>query len=144
MKACVNGARGPGEHLRLPVTTSAIALDVASVVAAGADEVHLHVKDAQGADTLGAAELARVLAAVRAAAPDVPIGVTTGAWAVPDPVQRVAAIRSWTTIPDFVSVNWHESGADAVAAVAPRSRGGRRGRSVARGRRPGLAVLATP
>ena len=73
------------------------------MVAAGADAVHLHVKDAQGADTLGAAELARVLAAVRAAAPDVPIGVTTGAWAVPDPVQRVAAIRSWTTMPDFAS-----------------------------------------
>ena len=117
LKACVNGARRPGEHPRLPVTTSAIALDVAAVVAAGADAVHLHVKDAQGSDTLGGAELARVLAAIRAAAPDVPIGVTTGAWAVPDPVQRVAAIRSWTTMPDFASVNWHESGSDAVAAA---------------------------
>jgi uncharacterized protein (DUF849 family) len=29
----------------------------------------------------------------------------------------VAAIRSWTTLPDFASVNWHERGADDVAAA---------------------------
>ena len=117
LKACVNGARRPAEHPALPVTPAALAQDVARVVAAGVGAVHLHAKDNQGADTLGGAELAAVLAAVRAAAPALPIGATTGAWAVPDPCERVAAIRLWTALPDFASVNWHETGADDVATA---------------------------
>ncbi|WP_432483440.1 3-keto-5-aminohexanoate cleavage protein [Kineococcus esterisolvens] len=120
LKACVNGARGPGEHPALPVTPGELARDVAEVAAAGADAVHLHVKDAAGADTLDAAALAEVLAAVREAAPAVPVGVTTGAWALPDPVRRLAAIRSWersALLPDFASVNWHEDGADEIAGA---------------------------
>ena len=46
-----------------------------------------------------------------------PVGVTTGAWALPDPAQRVAAVRTWSALPDFASVNWHEAGADDVAAA---------------------------
>jgi len=115
LKACVNGPRLPAEHAALPVTPAALAADVAAVVAAGAGAVHLHVKDGEGVDTLGHDELAAVLAAVGAAAPGVPIGVTTGAWTIPDPAGRVAAIRSWSTQPDFASVNWHETGADSVA-----------------------------
>jgi uncharacterized protein (DUF849 family) len=45
----------------------------------------------------------------------VPVGVTTGAWAEPDPRERAAAVRGWPLVPDFASVNWHESGADEVA-----------------------------
>jgi uncharacterized protein (DUF849 family) len=79
--------------------------------------VHLHVKGADGADTLGAAALAAVMTAVRAAAPDLPVGVTTGAWAEPDPGARVALVEAWTVLPDFASVNWHEDGAERVAAA---------------------------
>ncbi len=120
LQACVNGPRRPGEHPALPVAPEELARDVAAVAAAGADAVHLHVKDAAGADTLGAAAMAEVLAAVRAAAPAVPVGVTTGAWAVPDPARRTAAVRSWrgsVLLPDFASVNWHEDGADDVAGT---------------------------
>lgn len=85
--------------------------------AAGADGVHLHVKDAEGVDTLDRHALAAVLAAVRGAAPDVPVGVTTGAWSVPDPARRLAAVRGWTVLPDFASVSWHEPGAEQVAAT---------------------------
>jgi uncharacterized protein (DUF849 family) len=31
--------------------------------------------------------------------------------------ERMAAVRSWTVLPDFASVNWHEVGSEAVAAV---------------------------
>lgn len=117
LKACLNGARLPAEHAALPVTPAALATDTARVAGAGAGAVHLHVKDSAGADTLGARELASVLGAVRGQAPGVPIGVTTGAWAAPDPAERVAAIRSWSALPDFASVNWHEAGADDVAAT---------------------------
>lgn len=44
------------------------------------------------------------------------MGVTTGAWAMPDPAARVRAIRAWQVLPDFASVNWHEDGAEEVAA----------------------------
>lgn len=36
---------------------------------------------------------------------------------MPDPAERVAAIRRWMVLPEFASVNWHEPGADAVAAA---------------------------
>ncbi|WP_432537001.1 3-keto-5-aminohexanoate cleavage protein [Kineococcus arenarius] len=120
LKACVNGARRPGEHPALPLTPGELARDVAAVATAGAEAVHLHVKDAAGVDTLDAAALAEVLAAVREAAPAVPVGVTTGAWALPDPARRLAAIRSWegsALLPDFASVNWHEEGADEIAGA---------------------------
>ena len=115
LKACLNGPRTPRDHERLPARADEIAADVVRVVAAGADAVHLHVKDDDGVDTLHGEPLAAVLRAVRASAPGVPVGVTTGAWAEPDPHARIARIGSWTALPDFASVNWHEDGAEQVA-----------------------------
>jgi uncharacterized protein (DUF849 family) len=117
LEACLNGARRPAEHPALPVTAAQLARDAASVLAAGAGAVHLHVKDDEGADTLRAPELTAVLAAVRAAAAGLAVGVTTGAWAEPDPAARMALIAAWTALPDFASVNWHEPGAEQVAGA---------------------------
>jgi uncharacterized protein (DUF849 family) len=106
--------------LALPVTAAQLAADARAAAAAGADAVHLHVKDDHGADTLDAAALAAALTAVRSAAPGLPVGVSTGAWAVPEPDRRVAAIRAWVALPappDFASVNWHEPGAERVATA---------------------------
>jgi uncharacterized protein (DUF849 family) len=47
----------------------------------------------------------------------VPVGVTTGAWAEPEPAARVERVRGWTVLPDHASVNWHEPGAEEVAAA---------------------------
>lgn len=117
LKACVNGARRRGEHPALPVTAAELARDVASVAAAGVDAVHLHVKDDSGADTPAANAMDEVLTAVRAVALGMPIGTTTGAWAASSQESRVAAVCSWRVLPDFASVNWHEDGADDVAAA---------------------------
>jgi uncharacterized protein (DUF849 family) len=117
LQACVNGARRPVEHLALPVTPAALAAEVRAVTAAGADGVHLHVKDSEGVDTLDGGALTAVLSAVRLAAPGVAVGVTTGAWAVADPAERIEAVRGWTSLPDFASVNWHEPGAEQVATT---------------------------
>ncbi|CAN5781973.1 3-keto-5-aminohexanoate cleavage protein [soil metagenome] len=117
VKACLNGARHPSEHPLLPVTPAELAADVGAVTAVGAGAVHLHVKDVEGADTFDGLALADVLRAVRSASPNIPLGVTTGAWVLPDPAERVAAIRRWMVLPEFASVNWHEPGADAVAAA---------------------------
>ncbi|MDQ0710243.1 uncharacterized protein (DUF849 family) [Arthrobacter woluwensis] len=115
LKACINGARRPTEHPELPVSAGQMAADALAVLSAGADGIHLHVKDEHGVDTLAAQPLALVLDAVSDKAPGLPLGVTTGAWTLPDPAARIAAIRSWDKWPDFASVNWHEDGADEVA-----------------------------
>jgi uncharacterized protein (DUF849 family) len=117
LKACLNGARRPSEHRALPMTAAQIAIDAGAVVAAGADALHVHPKDGNGADTLDAASVAAVVTAVRGVVPGVPVGVTTGAWSEPDPGRRVAAVAGWTVRPDFASVNWHEPGAPLVAEV---------------------------
>jgi uncharacterized protein (DUF849 family) len=59
--------------------------------------------------------VAAAVSAVRAAVPGVPIGTTTGAWAVAGPEQRLGLVRSWEILPDFASVNWHESGSAELA-----------------------------
>lgn len=118
LQACLDGARRPAEHPALPVTPAALAADAAATVGAGAGCLHVHVKDDDGADTLAPAPLATALAAVRAAVPGVPVGVTTGAWAEPDPAARVAVVAAWRHLaerPDLASVNWHEDGAEDVA-----------------------------
>lgn len=51
-------------------------------------------------DTLDADDVARFVLVVRQACPGVPVGVTTGAWASPDPAARVRSVRSWTALPD--------------------------------------------
>jgi uncharacterized protein (DUF849 family) len=115
LKACLNGPRLPGEHPALPIAPHELARDTARVAAAGAGAVHLHVKDASGADTLDGDYVAAVVSAIRAAAPALPVGLTTGAWAVADPAQRAELVRAWRVFPDFASVNWHEAGAVALA-----------------------------
>ncbi|MFD6419371.1 3-keto-5-aminohexanoate cleavage protein [Streptomyces sp. NPDC060194] len=117
LQACPNGARTRAACAHLPVTPAELADAAAGAVAAGARDVHLHPKDADGRDTLDAEAVAAAVTAVRAAVPGIPVGVTTGAWATPDPHARAAQVASWTVLPDHASVNWHEEGAEAVAAA---------------------------
>ena len=117
LKACLNGARLPAEHPALPATLKALARDIGLVAAAGVGAVHFHPKDPAGVDTLEADALAAALVATRSARPAVPIGITTGAWAVADPEERATLVRSWPVLPDFASVNWHEPGAEALTAA---------------------------
>ncbi|WP_404373256.1 3-keto-5-aminohexanoate cleavage protein [Kytococcus sedentarius] len=116
-KACLNGARDVEEHPRLSADACVIAAEARAAVAAGAGALHVHAKDAAGRDSLAVDDVARVLDAVRAVCPEVPVGVTTGAWALPGVSTRVAAVAAWAVRPDFASVNWHEEGADAVAGA---------------------------
>jgi uncharacterized protein (DUF849 family) len=117
LQVCVNGARDTARRPWLSADETEAAADAARALAAGGQEVHLHPKDAAGRDSLAAHDVARWVRAMRSACPDVPIGVTTGAWAAPDPSRRLQAIAEWTELPDHASVNWHEDGADEVAAL---------------------------
>lgn len=117
LQACLNGARTPRDHPGVPVTPEALARDAAACRRAGADSLHLHPRDAAGRETLAAADVAAALAAVRAAVPGMPVGISTGAWIPPGGTARLAPMRGWTALPDFVSVNVHEPEAEAIVAL---------------------------
>ncbi|GAA5010505.1 3-keto-5-aminohexanoate cleavage protein [Streptomyces siamensis] len=116
VQVCLNGARGSADGAVVPMSPEAMARSAAEAVAAGASDIHVHPKSPCGQDTLSPKALAATLEAIRARV-DVPVGVTTGAWAEPDPAARVERVRSWTVLPDHASVNWHEPGAEDVAAA---------------------------
>lgn len=115
LQACLNGARPPGAHPALPLDARALALDARAAADAGASSVHLHPRDATGAETLEAATVDGTATAVRDAS-GLPVGVSTGEWIVPDVASRVLAIERWSAA-DFASVNLAEDGAAAVMAA---------------------------
>lgn len=115
LQVCLNGARSPREHHHLPVRPEDLARAAATSIEAGADDLHLHPKTTDGTDSLEPHIVATTLRAVRAAAPGTPVGITTGAWTSPGPHARITAVRTWTVLPDHVSVNWHETGAEDIA-----------------------------
>ncbi|WP_396885570.1 3-keto-5-aminohexanoate cleavage protein [Mycobacterium sp. SMC-8] len=117
LKACINGARTPDQHPNLPVTPAELAAEAVAAHRAGARAVHMHPKDAEGADSLLAGEVDAAVAAVRDALPGLPLGVTTGFWALPDPGQRLRAVQGWSVLPDFASLNWHEPGSPELAEL---------------------------
>ncbi|MFI1158028.1 3-keto-5-aminohexanoate cleavage protein [Streptomyces sioyaensis] len=116
LQVCLNGPRTAADSGAVPMSPAALATAARQAVAAGAEDVHVHPKTPCGQDSLAPKVVAAALEAIRAVV-DVPVGVTTGAWAEPDPERRPARIRSWTVLPDHASVNWHEPGAEALAAA---------------------------
>ena len=114
LQACLNGAREPGEHPDLPLDADALAAQSLLVWAAGAHAVHVHPRDAEGRESLAPGACAEAVAAIRAAAPQLEVSVTTGAWIEPDLARRVALAEAWTIVPDVASVNFSEEGAERV------------------------------
>ncbi|MFG1843377.1 3-keto-5-aminohexanoate cleavage protein [Micromonospora sp. NPDC049175] len=117
VKACLNGGRGRDVHPAVPITPAELAADAARCAALGVAAVHVHPREASGAESLRPEVIADALTAIRATQPGLPVGVSTGAWIAPAPADRVAAVRAWSVLPDFASVNAHEAGAEAVAAA---------------------------
>ncbi|RYZ42299.1 MAG: hypothetical protein EOO71_08420 [Myxococcaceae bacterium] len=120
LKACLNGARAATAHPRLPVTPEALGREAAACHAAGAGAFHVHPRDARGSESLDAADIGAAVVALRRACPGVPVGVSTGAWILPDAEARRARIATWATLssearPDFASVNLSEPGWASIA-----------------------------
>src|SRR5215213_530877 len=115
LKACLNGARTPDQHPNLPVSPEQLAGAAVAAHRAGAKAVHVHPKTVDGVDSLQPQVVAAAVDAVRHAMPGLPLGVTTGFWAMSDPDERLRTVAGWTVLPDFASVNWHEPGAEPLA-----------------------------
>jgi len=112
VQACINGVRRRDFHPKLPLDVQAMASDAAACVAAGAGELHIHPRGADGRESLAAVD-ATVLA-VRRACPGTLVGVSTGAWIENDAGRTRAAIAGWRELPDYASVNLSEADAPAV------------------------------
>src|SRR6201988_772269 len=117
VKACINGARTPDAHPNLPVSPDQLAAEAVAAHQAGAKAVHMHPKSDDGVDSLLAQHVDAAVSAVRQAAPGLPLGVTTGFWALPDADARLRAVDGWTVVPDFASLNWHEPGSEDLARL---------------------------
>lgn len=101
----------------MPLTSWELANAAAEAVAAGAGAVHVHVRDPGGAESIAPADVSRAVTALRSAISDIPIGVSTGAWIVPDTDLRYHLVAEWGERPDYASVNFHEQGAEALAEL---------------------------
>lgn len=116
--ACLNGGRSRAEHPAVPQSPAELAADAIAVERAGAFAVHVHPRDRRGAQTMDARECDAAVAAIRAAVPRMPIGLSTSDAIQPDPFARAAAVRSWRQRPDFVSVNLSELGWAGIVRTA--------------------------
>jgi len=114
IQAALNGTRTRAEHPAIPITPAQKATEAYASVAAGAGGIHVHVHDEDGNESLAEADVANTIDAIRTTCPGTPIGIGTGAWIIPDLRHRLSVIRSWSTLPDFASVNLHEAGAAEV------------------------------
>jgi len=112
IQAAINGARSAEFHAALPLTVDAMVHDVQACLASGASEIHLHPRNAAGAEDLAA--VSQTIRAIRLASGDAPLGVSTGAWIEKDAAETRRKIAAWTDLPDYASVNLSEDDAYAV------------------------------
>ena len=118
MKACLNGNRGRTEHPTVPLTPAELAADAVAVRDAGAFAVHVHPRDGSGEQTLSVRACDPAVAAIRRAAPGLPVGLSTAEGIHRDPFARAAAARAWREPPDFISVNLSELGWQGIMRAA--------------------------
>ncbi|MBX4867957.1 3-keto-5-aminohexanoate cleavage protein [Rhizobium bangladeshense] len=112
VQACINGARRSDFHPLIPLTIDAMIREATASVAAGAAEIHVHPRGADGKESLAAVD--DTVAAIRRVCPGTLIGVSTGAWIEGDPKRTRHAIGQWRVLPDYASVNLSEADAPVV------------------------------
>lgn len=107
LQAALNGDR---IHPAAPRHSVAIAKAARMAVDAGVQSVHVHAFDEDGHATLDADVCAKVLQAIRALCPGIPVSLTTSATIVSDPSARLSIIEAWHELPDLVTANQGEAG----------------------------------
>jgi len=138
IKAAINGGRTKVEHSAVPLSPDEQATAVVECLKAGAGAIHLHARSTTGVggldaedeshdlakESLYAEDVARTLLAVRSGAAKAKIdtaqsriGISTGAWILPDAAARLQAVAAWKVLPDFASVNFSEEGAVELARL---------------------------
>ena len=113
-----NGARkGHDDHPNLPITIDAIAADALACHEAGAQAIHMHVRDDAGRHSLDANRYIAATAAVREkVGPDLIVQITTEAVGMFRPDEQIAVVRA--VKPEAVSIAVKELIPDASAEAA--------------------------
>jgi uncharacterized protein (DUF849 family) len=114
VQACLNGAHPSGYHPRLPVSIKALVDDGQQVVAAGASELHIHVRDRNGLESLHPDNLDATMRDLKSNLPGTLIGISTGAWIEKDDDRVLTYVDRWRVLPDYASVNLSENNAPAL------------------------------
>ncbi len=95
LMVALNGARRQRrDHPRLPVTAAQLAEAAAACQKVGAQAVHLHVRDEQGAHSLDAGRYREAMAAVAEAAPGMAIQITTESAGIYDVADQLACLEA--------------------------------------------------
>lgn len=114
VQACLNGGHPPSYHPALPCSIQTLVEDGRKVVTVGASELHLHVRDDRGLESLAPSSVDATMRALKTALPGTLIGISTGAWIEKDDDRLLAYIGRWSVLPDYASVNLSEKNAPAV------------------------------
>jgi hypothetical protein len=111
----LNGARTREEHPAVPQSTAELAVDATAVRDAGAFAVHLHPRDAHGAQTVDSAVCDAAVAAIRVAVPGLPVGLYLGG----DRSRPVRARRRGEVMETTIGEHWGMVAASSVL-LSPR------------------------
>ena len=114
VQACLNGDHPASYHPNLPVTIEALVDDGRQVINAGASELHIHIRDHKGLESLHPDRVDATIRALRTQLPGTFIGISTGAWIEKDDDRLLACIDTWKALPDYASVNLSEKVAPAL------------------------------
>lgn len=110
MVAPTGARKTKADHPELPITLPEILRTAEACFRAGADGLHLHIRDAQGAHVLDAGQYREALEALHAAVPDMAVQITTEAVGRYSPAEQRRIVTQLR--PDLVSVSLAEMTAD--------------------------------
>ncbi|KAJ02617.1 3-keto-5-aminohexanoate cleavage protein [Sulfitobacter mediterraneus] len=110
MVAPTGARKTKADHPKLPITLPEILHTAEACFRAGADGLHLHIRDAQGAHVLDAGQYREALEALHAAVPDMAVQITTEAVGRYSPSEQRRIVRE--VRPDLVSVSLAEMTTD--------------------------------
>jgi len=111
-----NGARKQkSDHPAVPISISEIAQTALDCFQAGADSLHLHVRDANGAHSLDPVAYKEAISAVTELAPDMAIQITTESAGFFDTATQFHCLKS--TVPNAASIAIREIAHDTSQAA---------------------------
>ena len=106
MIAPTGARRTKADHPALPMTINEIVSETSACVQAGANGLHLHVRDTQGVHSLDAILYREALQALEKACPGLPVQITTEAMGRYTPQDQRDLV--WALRPGWVSVSLRE------------------------------------
>jgi len=114
MVAPTGARRGKADHPAVPLCLPEIVAEATACHRAGADALHLHVRDEEGRHSLDPGRYAEALAELRHALPALPVQITTEAAGLFDVAAQADCVRALR--PDWISLSVREMARDLPEA----------------------------